>query len=312
MAVSGSIDFAATRDDIITEALEQLGVLSEGESPSAAQLTSSSRTLNMMLKAWQADEVNLFAVQKAYVFMQNDQVKYELSATGDNWSATIVNTAIAVAGVATDLTIEVATIVGMSAADVIGIELDSGDIQWTTINGAPAANIVTITVALTGAAAIGNRVYTYTTKSNRPMKILEAVITDAESLTETPLFIEPLRTYAEQPNKISEGQVNTIYFDPQRVTSYIYVWPEPDRVDSFVTLWVQRTLDDLDAATDDVDYPQEWFMAIAFNLALLLSPKYGITGSPFRQLQVLATFYKEQADGFDVEGGFSIEPEYRR
>jgi len=56
MATSGSIDFATTRDDIITEALEQLGVLGEGESPSAAQLTSCSRTLNMMLKAWQAQE----------------------------------------------------------------------------------------------------------------------------------------------------------------------------------------------------------------------------------------------------------------
>jgi hypothetical protein len=75
MAVSASIDFAATRDDIITEALEQLGVLGEGESPSANQLTSSSRTLNMMLKSWQATETNLFAIERTYLFLQKDQVK---------------------------------------------------------------------------------------------------------------------------------------------------------------------------------------------------------------------------------------------
>lgn len=308
MAVSSSIDFAATRDDIITEALEQLGVLGEGESPSTNQLTSSARTLNMMLKAWQATETNLFAIQKAYVFMQNDQVKYELSSTGDNWSTSIVNDYMAVAGVATDGTITVNDDTGMSASDIIGIELDSGTIQWTTINGAPAANVVTLTVALTGAAATSNRVYTYTTKANRPMKIIEANRIDADSKEEIPIFVRSLRHYTELPNKTTEAPVNTIYFDPQKSTSYLYVWPEPDRVDVFLTLWVQRTLFDLDGAADDVDYPQEWFMAIALSLALLLSPKYGVTGSPFRQLQFLADIYKEQAESWDTEDGFTIEP----
>jgi len=62
MATSGSIDFAATRDDIITEALEQLGALGEGESPNAAQLASCGRTLNMLVKAWQGEGLNLFAL----------------------------------------------------------------------------------------------------------------------------------------------------------------------------------------------------------------------------------------------------------
>jgi hypothetical protein len=146
------------------------------------------------------------------------------------------------------------------------------------------------------------------------MKILEAVITEADDLTDIPLRIEPLREYVDLADKTSEGTPNTIYFDPQRITSYLYVWPEPDRVDYFLTLWVQRTLHDLDGATNDVDYPQEWFMAIALNLAVALSPKYGITGSSFRQLQYLAEYYKELAESYDTESGFNIEPcdEYTR
>lgn len=309
MALSGSIDFAATRDDLITEALEQLGVLSEGESPNASQLTSCSRTLNMMLKSWQATETNLFAIQKAYIFMQNDQVKYELSSsTSDHWATTIVNTAMAVAGVATDSTITVDSSTGMSDADVIGIELGSGTIQWTTINGAPASDVITLTVALTGAAAISNRVYTYTTLANRPMKILEAVRTDAASNNDIPIFVRSLRHYTELPNKTTEAPVNTIYFDPQRTTSYIYVWPEPDRVDVFLTIWIQRTLDDLDAASNDVDYPQEWFLAIALNLAMYLASKYGVTGTQYRQISLMALTAREEAESWDTEDGFTIEP----
>lgn len=309
MAVSGSIDFAATRDDIITEALEQLGVLGEGESPTTNQLTSCSRTLNMMLKAWQADEVNLFAIEKTYLFLQNDQVKYELSSSGDHWTTELINTAIATAASSTDTTIAVDDGSATADSDIIGIELDDGSIQWTTISSGGGTNSITIAAALTDAAAVSNRVYAYTTKADRPMRILEATITDAADLTDIPLMVNPLRDYTTLVDKTSEGRPTTLYFDPQRTTSYLYVWPEPDRVDYFITLWVQRTLHDLDVATNDVDYPQEWFMAIAMNLALMLCPKYGITGTHFRQINLLATYYKELAETYDTEDGFQIEPE---
>lgn len=310
MATSGSINFAATRDDIITEALEQVGALGEGESPSAAQLTSCGRTLNYMLKSWQASETNLFAIQKLYVFLQADQVKYELSSTSsDHFSASIVNTAIATAASSGASTIEVDSITGISASDNIGVELDDGTVQWTTVNGAPSGSTVTLTATLTDDVAVDNRVYVYTTIGNRPMRILEAVRTDAESGNEIPLKVLPLRTYTEFTDKTSEGTPTNLYFEPQRITSYIHVWPEPDKVDMYVTLWVQRTLDDLDAASDDVDYPQEWYLAIALNLAILLSTKYGISSTEFRKLQWNAMAAKEEAESWDTENGFSIEPE---
>ena len=52
MTTSGSSDFSVSRDDIITEALQQLGVIGEGGTPSANQLTDMSRLLNMMIKNW--------------------------------------------------------------------------------------------------------------------------------------------------------------------------------------------------------------------------------------------------------------------
>ena len=100
MPTSGSINLSASRDDIITEALELLGVLAEGDSPTAAQLTSCARTLNYMVKTWQADGINLFAVQQAYLFLIKNQSVYSLlSTTTDHYTASFVETTTSAAAV---------------------------------------------------------------------------------------------------------------------------------------------------------------------------------------------------------------------
>lgn len=60
---------------------------------------------------------------------------------------------------------------GMASGDTVGILLDAGFIHWTTINGAPAGNDITLTVALPSAAADDNNVYTHLFK---PMADLDA------------------------------------------------------------------------------------------------------------------------------------------
>ena len=67
MATSGSFDFVVNRDDLIEEALQQCGKLGDHESPTSDQLTSCSRTLNMLIKAWNAEGLKLWA-NKDYSF----------------------------------------------------------------------------------------------------------------------------------------------------------------------------------------------------------------------------------------------------
>lgn len=55
MAFTTSADHKLTATDIITESLEILGVLEEGEAPSAAQTTAGLRSLNNIIKLWSAD-----------------------------------------------------------------------------------------------------------------------------------------------------------------------------------------------------------------------------------------------------------------
>ena len=74
MALSGSIDFTLTRDDAIKEALQQLGVLGAGVSPTSDDLTDCGVTLNLMLKSWQNKEIAQNLIKKFYVFL-NDEVR---------------------------------------------------------------------------------------------------------------------------------------------------------------------------------------------------------------------------------------------
>jgi len=70
------------------------------------------------------------------------------------------STTLAVAGVIGDLTITVASATSISDEDSIGIGLDDGTVQWTTVNGDPVGALVTLTGSLIDEAAIGNTVYT--------------------------------------------------------------------------------------------------------------------------------------------------------
>ena len=98
MATSGSADYNVTRDDIITEALELIGVLGEGESPNAAQLTSSARTLNIMVKSWQNKVRNLHVLQDVYLYPDTSSLSYTIgSGSSDKYGTELLKTAVATA-----------------------------------------------------------------------------------------------------------------------------------------------------------------------------------------------------------------------
>jgi len=75
MSTSGTTDFTLNSRQIIDHALQLIGVLQEGDSPSTARAAEASTALNMMLKTWGASErlwlfaeaeLTLVAGQRAY------------------------------------------------------------------------------------------------------------------------------------------------------------------------------------------------------------------------------------------------------
>lgn len=315
MATSGSINLLAPATDLITEAMEHCGILAEGESASTNQLTTGRRTLNYMIKGWQTRGTNLWCIQRLYVYLEDAKQTYSLGqGSGDEFTSenpqdnTTTLSAAAASG-ATSLSL---TSGATSAnSDRIGIELTDGTSHWTTISAGGGTNTVTIAVALPSAAASGNRVYWLTNLGNRPIKVLEALVVNETGDTETPIDVLPRRVYGELSNKEASGQINQVYYDPQHTTGVLHVWPTTDDVTDYLKLYVKRTVEDYDANTDDSDFPQEWYHAIAWNLALALCPKYGIDAVRFNQIKSIAEPALFDAESHDSEDWFQVVPEYR-
>jgi hypothetical protein len=77
MTTSGSINFSVSRDDLITEALMHIGALPEGGTPTAAQISDASRTLNIMIKRWMAKPgIDLWAIDTVTLALVTNQATY--------------------------------------------------------------------------------------------------------------------------------------------------------------------------------------------------------------------------------------------
>lgn len=80
------------------------------------------------------------------------------TSTGEHQVIFRFDTALSVAAVATNATITLSAVTGIATGDSIAILLDDGTTHFTTVNGAPSGSVVTLTVAMPSAAAIGNNV----------------------------------------------------------------------------------------------------------------------------------------------------------
>ena len=171
MALSNSVDFSMTRDDLIQTALQDIGALAEGEVPTATQLTESALRLNMLIKFWQADGMQLWTRYYGYILPITGVSSVSIGAEGTAHAVSAYSyTTTSVASSSGGSTITLTTIGTAATTNVIGVQLSTGAMFWTTINGAPAGSVVTLTNALTGNVSSGAAVYFYSVsnKIKRP------------------------------------------------------------------------------------------------------------------------------------------------
>ena len=76
MSTSGTTTFSVTRDQIITAALRKIGVVAQGETATADQITEASVALNMMVKAWEADGMPLWALRTTPITVTANKTSY--------------------------------------------------------------------------------------------------------------------------------------------------------------------------------------------------------------------------------------------
>ncbi len=307
MATSGSINYAVTRDDIIEEALMILQAIPEGGAPSSDQLTDHSRTLNNLVKSWMARGIKLFCLDRVTLFLEQDRTEYVLGTQNATLSSDVVRTTIGAAEAAGQTALTVSSITGISNGDFIGIELDDGTMQWTTVNGAPSGTTVTVTTALTGAAAAGNQVYSYTTKYARGAKYVMDVFRRDFNLKDSPINIISRQEYNSYGDKYSEGAVTSMWVDSRLSGLALYTYPETDSSTDTLEFVALRTLEDFDSASDNPDFPQEYYRALSWGLAAELSSMYGKSLSERGYFDEKAERILREVEGLDREQEVSMQ-----
>jgi hypothetical protein len=83
MATSGSTDFSLTRNEIIQESLELLGVVAAEETPAAADVETAARSLNMMIKSWQSKGISLWRQTEGSLGLTAGTASFTMGAGGD-------------------------------------------------------------------------------------------------------------------------------------------------------------------------------------------------------------------------------------
>lgn len=305
MATSGSVNFSLDRDEVIELAYKKCGVFQTGQTLSAEKTADASKTLNMMLKAFQQKGLKLWLRKKATVFLAKNDSQYGLGTSGDHATYSYTRTQIKTAAASGATTIDVDSTTGMAASDFIGFVQDDGTLHWTTVSSVTDSDTVVIADAITDDCAVDNYVYFYSTKIDRPLRIIEAYISDKDS-NDRPVRIIGKQEYSELSNKTTDGAVVAIHYDPQLTTGQLYVWPQTSVVTDTLEIVVHRPVEDMDNSNDDFDVPVEWMEAIVWGLAWRLCPDNGIDINRKRDIERNAMQFLDDAEAFDIEYGATV------
>lgn len=269
--------------------------------PTAEQYADASKTLNMMLKAFQQKGLKLWLRKKAYVFLALNDSQYGLGTSGDHCTYSYTRTQIKTAAVSGATSIDVDSTSGMAASDYIGFELDDGSLQWTTVSSVTDSDTVVIpATGLTDDAAVDNYVYFYRTKIDRPLRVIEAHIQDASG-NDRPVEVISKQQYESLSLKTTDGAVTAIHYDPQLTTGQLYVWPQTSVVTDVLELIVHRPIEDMDSSSNDFDLPVQWLEPIVWGLAWRLCPDNGISTERKQEIERNAKEFLEEAESFDIE-----------
>lgn len=318
---SGTYTFGQNRDQIIRRAARLCQAIAAGDIPSAQVTQDFSDALNTMVKRFGTMGIRVWTQFEGIVFLQPNQIDYLIGqsaadhsamanpSTGvPQWLQTYIN--LAAAPGAGSVTLQSAT--GMISGDNIGIQLSTGTVQWTTINGAPVGNVVTLTTPLQQAVTTGALVFSYTpaNQSVRPLRVVNCrrlawnSQTSAGGNLETPMSPMLARLdYREFPSKTNVGTPTQAFYDPLGIGTVgrLSIWPAPPDATNAVRFTGQRPIQDFNVAGDTPDFPTEWLDALTFNLAKSMAPEFAVTDEQYNKIITQAQEYLDVAMGWDRE-----------
>jgi hypothetical protein len=302
-----------TAVDIIKKALRLLRVVDAELSLNAVDRETGIETLNDLVKSWQNSGFHLWTLSEALMFLEKGKAKYQFGAGFTNAISDTFNTDTITADyVPLSFSLSVADSSIYTVGELILLTLDSGLQFETTVNGLGAGTIA-ISAEPSTALSSGGTVILDFEYIDRPMSVVQLRFRDANQSSDIPTNQWSRTEYFNQPDKSSQGTVTTWYYTPVINRGDLYVWQTPSSNFQTARFTYVKPTEVTTANAENPDFPSEWFLTLAYNLASMLAPEYGITMEKYQIIESKAQQLLEDSLGFDNEDSYiKIEPDFRR
>jgi len=311
MALSGSTNRNATAAQLIRQALLKLGVINPVAPIQDSTNNIALDALNNMIKHWQSQGAHMWTEHEGCIILEADTASYTFPDTslsgGDvgivNLSA-LQHTTILADEAAAQTVISLTSTAGMSATDKIIISLDDDTRHETTISVVSDSTHVTINAALPSAASEGRAVYSYPVAATQTNLFYPQQISNVRlvSISDVNVNMNVYRWtrkeyYSRNINSLT-GSPMAYYFEDSLTNKSLKVYPTPVNSQERLEFTYVKSLDDVDAFTNNVEFPVIWHRAIVYNLAVELAFEFG-KEAKIQALLPFATTYLQEALGFD-------------
>ena len=299
-----------TFGDLCRSALRDAGVVSVEMPIQAPHLSLAQSTANDVLSHWQAQGIHLWSETEAVLPLNPNQIEYSLGAGGAHCFTNYVYSTSTSAVSSSGTVIPCSTTTGMTVGDFAGIELANGTRHWTTIQSISVGVSITLVTGIASAANSGASIYTYTTKIDRPLRILDARFATSQTSDEMIVMQNSRQRYYQTPNKTQTGTtVSAWYYSPQLTNGKLSIWtPVATCVPVLRFTFVKPQYVNEDQS-ENVLIPSEWFLPLKWAVASELAVTYGIDPNRLVAIAQKAQQTLEQALANDCEVEyFSIQP----
>lgn len=284
MATSGVITYSPAFLDLVLEAYEIAG----GKDMAAASipahmLESAKRSLNLIIKAWQAEEIFLWKSEYATLFLAPGTVQYALGSV--HATKSYVATAATAAAASGASSIVVVSVTGLAVGQNIGVMLSTNALQWFTISNI-ASTTITLSGALSASVVSGAAVYAYTTRLVRPYEVRGASMISGDGTQQYELHQASRERYNSIPAGTTSGQPIEWYYQAKRTAAPLFtIYPKPETSLDLIRLDVVEVIEDLVSGDNEVDIPQAWLNPLVRALAVVLAEKLGASAEHIMRLE---------------------------
>jgi len=297
MTVSNSFNFSLTRNDIIYEAYRLASLIDPVETLTSTEITNASQSLNLILKNLMARGVKVWTYEEAILIPEIGKAEYSINPTGDRvcLKSDFIKTTLGVAIASGNTSFTVASGAGIAISDTIGV-LKDGAFTWRTVSNV-VGNVITVSTAFASAFAVDSKVYSYTARIAKPLRVCDAIMQYDENSSIAMAKIS-MTEWQNQNSKLVGGNPTMYHYQPQIDSGQFFINPSPIDESQYINLIIEKPFDDLDTSTDTIPTPNEYYDIIIYTLAERLAfangfySKASILGAKASQL----TAYQESHD----------------